>query len=73
VTDLVAVARGCGLTNSNWAADESDFDRLVADALTNGGPMLIAARIDSEPAVGTTDRDPVQIRERFMRGIGARA
>ena len=70
-TDLVAVARGCGLTNSAWAADEEEFDRLVALAL-NGGPTFIAARIDDKPGTGTTDRDPVQIRERFMRGLGVR-
>jgi thiamine pyrophosphate-dependent acetolactate synthase large subunit-like protein len=72
VTDLVAVARACGLTNSNWAADEEDFDRLFAAALKEGGPTLIAVRIDTKPAVGTTDRDPIQIRERFMRGLGVR-
>lgn len=70
--DLVAIACGSGLTNSAWAADEEDFDRLVAIALHGGGPTLIAARIDGEPAVATTDRDPVQIRERFMRGLGVR-
>lgn len=72
VTDLVAVARGCGLANSAWAADEGDFDRLVVAALKGDGPALIAARIDAKPAAGTTDRDPVQIRERFMRGLGVR-
>ena len=70
--DLVAIARGAGLANSAWAADEDDFDRLVAAALHDGGPSLIAVRIDSKPAVGTTDRDPVQIRERFMRGLGVK-
>ena len=35
-------------------------------------PSLIAARIDNKPAVGATDRDPVQIRERFMRGLGVK-
>jgi hypothetical protein len=40
--------------------------------LTAGRPTLIAARIDAQPAVATTHRDPVQIRERFMRGLGAR-
>ncbi len=70
--DLIAIARGSGLTKSAWAADEDDFDRLFADALKGGGPSLIAARIDHKPAVGATDRDPVQIRERFMRGIGAK-
>jgi hypothetical protein len=34
--------------------------------------MLIAARIDDKPGVGTTRRDPVQIRERFMLGLGVR-
>jgi thiamine pyrophosphate-dependent acetolactate synthase large subunit-like protein len=71
VTDLVAVARGCGLANSAWAADEEEFDRLFAAAL-QGGPTFSAARIDDKPGTGTTDRDPVQIRERFMRGIGVR-
>jgi len=69
--DLVAIARGAGIANSAWAADEDDFDRLVAAALI-GGPSLIAARIDDKPGVATTDRDPVQIRERFMRGLGVR-
>jgi thiamine pyrophosphate-dependent acetolactate synthase large subunit-like protein len=71
-TDLVAMARGAGLSQSAWAADEEDFDRLFAAALKGGGPSLIAARIDKKPAVGATDRDPVQIRERFMRGLGVK-
>jgi thiamine pyrophosphate-dependent acetolactate synthase large subunit-like protein len=71
VADLVAIARGSGIANSAWAADEDDFDRLFATALI-GGPSLIAVRIDNKPGVGTTDRDPVQIRERFMRGLGVK-
>jgi len=71
-TDLVAVAQGCGLAGSTWASDEEDFERLVEAALSAKAPFLIAARIDGEPAAATTHRDPVQIRERFMRGIGAR-
>jgi thiamine pyrophosphate-dependent acetolactate synthase large subunit-like protein len=71
-TDLVAVALGCGIANSAWAADEDEFDRLFAAALDQGGPTLIAARIDDQPGTGTTDRDPVQIRQRFMQGLGVR-
>jgi thiamine pyrophosphate-dependent acetolactate synthase large subunit-like protein len=71
--DLVAVARGAGIVKAAWAADEDEFDRLFATALKDGGPSLIAARIDDKPGVGVTDRDPVQIRERFMRGLGVRA
>ncbi|HVV61383.1 MAG TPA: thiamine pyrophosphate-dependent enzyme [Pseudolabrys sp.] len=70
--DLVAIARASGIVKAAWAADEADFDRLFATALAEGGPTLIAARIDQKPGVGTTDRDPVQIRERFMRGLGVR-
>ena len=70
--DIAAIARGAGIANSAWAADEKDFDRLVASALKAGAPSLIVVRIDGKPGVGTTDRDPVQIRERFMRGIGVR-
>jgi len=70
--DLVVIARGAGIANSAWAADESDFDRLIASALKAGSPSLIVARIDSKPAIGATDRDPVQIRERFMRGLGVK-
>jgi thiamine pyrophosphate-dependent acetolactate synthase large subunit-like protein len=71
--DLVAIARGAGIANSAWAADEADFDRLASSALKGEGPSVIAARIDNKPAVATTDRDPVQIRERFMRGLGVRS
>jgi thiamine pyrophosphate-dependent acetolactate synthase large subunit-like protein len=70
--DLVAIARGAGIAKSAWAADEDEFDRLVAAALADGGPNLIAARIDDKPGVAATDRDPVQIRERFMRGLGTK-
>jgi thiamine pyrophosphate-dependent acetolactate synthase large subunit-like protein len=70
-SDYVALARAAGIANSAWAADEEDFDRLIDDALT-GGPTFIALRIDDKPGVGTTDRDPVQIRERFMQGLGVR-
>ena len=70
--DLVAIARASGLAKSAWAADDEDFERLFATALKDGGPSLIAARIDDKPGVGTTDRDPVQIRARFMQGLGVK-
>ena len=70
--DLVAIARASGIAKSAWAADEDDFERLFAAALAEGGPTLIAARIDGKPGVGTTDRDPVQIRTRFMAGLGVK-
>jgi thiamine pyrophosphate-dependent acetolactate synthase large subunit-like protein len=71
-TDVVAVAKGCGITDSAWAKDEADFEALVDRALSGKGPSLIACKIDSQRPAKTTPRDPVQIRERFMRGIGVR-
>jgi thiamine pyrophosphate-dependent acetolactate synthase large subunit-like protein len=71
-TDLMAVAIGCGLTKSIWAADEEDFERLIDQSLTSSEPMLIGVRIDDKPGTGATRRDPVQIRERFMNGLGVR-
>jgi thiamine pyrophosphate-dependent acetolactate synthase large subunit-like protein len=70
--DIVAIARGAGIANSAWAADEGEFEKLMARALEGGGPTLIAVRIDGEPGVGKTERDPVAIRASFMRGIAAR-
>jgi thiamine pyrophosphate-dependent acetolactate synthase large subunit-like protein len=72
VSDIVAIAVGCGLTNSAWAADEEDFERLIDQSTSAAGPSLIGVRIDDKPGVGTTRRDPVQIRERFMLGLGVR-
>jgi thiamine pyrophosphate-dependent acetolactate synthase large subunit-like protein len=72
-TDIVAIARGCGIAQSAWAADEADFEHLVDRALSEPGPSLIAVRIDDKPAVATTERNPVRIRDRFMQGLGVKA
>ena len=72
VADLVAIATASGLSNSAWAADEEDFERLVDQSLGASGPTLIGVRIDDKPGVGATRRDPVQIRQRFMLGLGVR-
>jgi len=72
VSDIAAIAIGCGISNSAWAADEQDFERLVIESLSASGPTLIGVRIDDKPGVGATRRDPVQIRERFMLGLGVR-
>ena len=72
VADIVAIAVASGLTHSSWAADEDDFERLIEESMSTAGPTLIGVRIDDKPGTGTTRRDPVQIRERFMQGIGVR-
>jgi thiamine pyrophosphate-dependent acetolactate synthase large subunit-like protein len=72
VADIVAIAAGCGVADGAWAADEEDFERLIDRSLSASAPTLIAARIDDKPGVGATRRDPAQIRERFMLGLGVR-
>src|ERR1700709_500068 len=72
VADLVAIAVASGLTNSAWAADAEDFERLIEQSMSSAGPTLIGVRIEEKPGPGTTRRDPVQIRERFMNGMGVR-
>jgi len=71
-TDLVAIAIASGIVNSAWAADEEDFERLIDQSMSASAPTLIGVRIDDKPGTGTTRRDPVQIRERFMLGLGVR-
>jgi thiamine pyrophosphate-dependent acetolactate synthase large subunit-like protein len=70
-TDIVGVARAAGIARSAWAADETDFARLVTQALATDGPHLIAAHIDNAPGTARPERDPVLLRDRYMRGIGA--
>lgn len=70
--DLVAMAKGAGLKQSEWASDEAHFEALVERALKDAGPWLIGARIDGEKPAGVTERDPAKIRSRFMEGISAR-
>ena len=70
VTDIVAVARGAGIANSAWVRDENHFEQLMDRRFETGGPMLLAAKIDDEPGVGKTIRDPALIRNRFMKGLG---
>ncbi|MCS0505073.1 thiamine pyrophosphate-dependent enzyme [Ancylobacter mangrovi] len=71
--DLVEMAKGAGLKQAQWAADEEHFDALVGRALTEDGPWLIVAKIDQTKPAGVTERDPVKIRLNFMNGLKASA
>lgn len=68
--DIVAIARGAGLEQSVWAADESAFEELIALSLKEDGPWLIGCRIDSGKPMDTTERNPPRIKDNFMRGLG---
>jgi thiamine pyrophosphate-dependent acetolactate synthase large subunit-like protein len=69
-TDLVAMAKGAGLSQSAWAADEAHFEKLIDLTLKEKGPSFIAARTDDQPPAGVTERDAAKIRGRFMQGLG---
>ena len=68
--DIVAISRASGIASSFWIRDEAHFDELIDRALGDGGPTLLAAKIDDQPAVTQTVRDPALIRNRFMKGLG---
>jgi hypothetical protein len=67
--DIVAIARGGGISASHWVRDEKHFETLIARRF-EGEPVLLAAKIDDKPGTGQTVRDPPLIRHRFMRGLG---
>jgi thiamine pyrophosphate-dependent acetolactate synthase large subunit-like protein len=71
-TDLVTMARGAGLQQSAWAADEAMYDEMIDRALKEDGPWFIAVRIDDKPGVTKTERDPPLITARFMAGMGVK-
>ncbi len=70
--DVVAIARGAGLLQSAWAADEGGFEELVDLAMREDGPWLVGCRIDASKPAQTTERDPARIRDQFMRGLGVK-
>jgi thiamine pyrophosphate-dependent acetolactate synthase large subunit-like protein len=72
IADLVAMARGAGIAQSAWAKDADDFERMIDEALKNDGPWFIGARTDAETPKIQTPREPVVIKDAFMRGLGGK-
>ena len=70
--DLVAMARGAGIAQSAWAKDEADFEHMIDRALNEAGPWFIGALTDAETPKIQTPREPVQIKDAFMRGLGVK-
>jgi thiamine pyrophosphate-dependent acetolactate synthase large subunit-like protein len=70
VTDIVAVARGAGIANSHWVRDQKHFDELIDRRFDDGGPVLLAAKIDDKPGAAQPPRDPALVRNRFMKALG---
>jgi thiamine pyrophosphate-dependent acetolactate synthase large subunit-like protein len=70
VTDIVAVAKGAGIGNSHWVRDEGHFDALLERRFDDGGPVLLAVKIDDRSGAAQPPRDPPLVRNRFMKGLG---
>ncbi len=71
--DLVEIARAAGIAQSAWASNEEDFEQLIDRSLSEDGPWFIAARIDGKAPEGQTPREPVAIKDDFMRGLGVKS
>ena len=71
-TDLVAVAQGAGILNAEWAKAEEHFEQLIERSLTQDGPHFIGVRVDQAPGQARPERDPVILKDRFMRGLGVK-
>jgi thiamine pyrophosphate-dependent acetolactate synthase large subunit-like protein len=67
--DIVAIARAAGI-EATWIRDMAHAEELFDRRFEDGGPVLYCARIDDQPGVGHTVRDPALIRQSFMRGLG---
>jgi thiamine pyrophosphate-dependent acetolactate synthase large subunit-like protein len=70
LTDIVALARAAGFPRSEWIRDGAHFDALIERRFDEGGPLLLAAKIDDQSGKGRQARDPPLIRRRFMQGLG---
>lgn len=69
-TDIVAVAKGAGLAQSHWVRDEAHFETLIDRRFDEGGPVLLAVKINDRPGATQPPRDPALVRSRFMRALG---
>jgi hypothetical protein len=59
--------------NSHWVRDGSHFDELISRPFDNGGPVLLAVKIDDKPGAAQTVRDPALIRSCFMKDLAPAA
>ena len=64
------MARSTGIAVSEWVRADAHFDMLLDRRFDDGGPSLLAVKIDDAPGQAQTSRDPALIRSRFMKGLG---
>jgi thiamine pyrophosphate-dependent acetolactate synthase large subunit-like protein len=71
-TDLVAIARGAGISRASEVRTPDEFAAAAAEGLDRGGPCVIVAKVASEiPAVEPKLMDGRENKYRFVRYIEA--
>jgi hypothetical protein len=68
--DIVAIARGAGIADSHWVRDAAHFKTLMSRRFDEGGPVLLAAKIDdtSGPARPRPHPSALHARDRDRGG-----
>jgi thiamine pyrophosphate-dependent acetolactate synthase large subunit-like protein len=69
-TDLTAVARGCGITDSATVTQESEVPQLVKDARGRAGPIFrtIKVMIETLPQI-MPPKDGAYLKDRFRQAV----
>jgi len=68
-TDIEAIANACGLEHSATVATGAALETALDRFWQIAAPWVIVVKIDGEPPRGTTERDPLRIRTRFMDAL----
>ena len=72
-TDLVAVARGCGLANAMKVCDRTGVDLIASAVLDRSGPLLAQVLVRAEELPrALPPRDGAWLKDRFRGAIGLR-
>jgi thiamine pyrophosphate-dependent acetolactate synthase large subunit-like protein len=70
-TDLVAVAKGCGIADAFAVAEQGGYDRIVESVRSRRGTVFAQVFITSdEPVRALPPRDGVHVKNRFRAALG---
>ena len=68
--DIAAVGRASLIENSITVDNAADLDRALAATSTTSGPHLIVAKVDGPGSTARPPRDPLYVKQSFMRALG---
>lgn len=71
-SDLVALARGAGISQARWVKGPGELRTLVREALGGGGPWFLAVKVEAgRTSVPEVERDELELKYGFIRRIEA--